>query len=181
MMKPQSVSQPFISESELQQRAHEYAQSTETLVDESNEWVVFLLGDEYFALHLDQLDEITALQPGVGLPGLHVALMGLVNLRGLVLVLVDTARALGLRNNMPLPDEHQRILIVVDAQGNRTGLLVDRLINLSVNQRLQFERYEANNHKQRHYIDGVAASDNLAIAKINLPELLESIKEWAGG
>jgi purine-binding chemotaxis protein CheW len=179
-MKTQS-SQSFISEDELQQRAHEYAQKTETLVDESNEWVVFSLGDEYFALHLDQLDEITALQPGVGLPGLHVALMGLINLRGVVLLLVDSARALGLRSKMPLPDEHQRILIVVDERGNRTGLLVDRLINLSVNQRLNFEHYEAAANHQRNYIDSVAASDDLAIARINLPELLESIREWAGG
>jgi purine-binding chemotaxis protein CheW len=92
------------------------------------EILAFRLGDETYAVDLQQL---AAVQPVRGLTPVPCAppyVAGLLNVRGEVVTVLDLARALELPARAALPED-ARVLLVELAQG-RVGLLVDAILGV---------------------------------------------------
>lgn len=90
----------------------------------TNEWqvVVFLLGDQYFAINVDKTREILR-WPGVrDVPRAHEAMRGITTIRGEVIPLIDLRVYLGIKPCVELEDSK---LIVAEFNRMKLGLVVD--------------------------------------------------------
>jgi purine-binding chemotaxis protein CheW len=111
----------------LSRRAAIYAERVDADGDLNiSTYVLFRLGDEHFAVALDDLDEVACIENGIALANVDPVVLGLANLRGELLPLLDTAALLGTRADY-LIGGNNRTLIVRDRQGRRSGLPVDRV------------------------------------------------------
>lgn len=87
--------------------------------------VRFRVGGETYAVPVEQVLEVADLGELAPVPGAQRAVLGVRNLRGQVLVVVDLATVLGIERNGP----GQRLVITED-QGRRAGLVIDEVIDV---------------------------------------------------
>ncbi|MDR1580871.1 MAG: chemotaxis protein [Synergistaceae bacterium] len=90
----------------------------------TNEWqvVVFLLGNQYFAINVDKTREILR-WPGVrGVPQTHPAMKGITTIRGEVIPLIDLRTYLDITPEVELDDAK---LIVAEFNKMKLGFVVD--------------------------------------------------------
>ena len=89
----------------------------------ARDYVTFYLGEERFALCLDSVREIVRVPEAAAVPLTPPALLGLANLRGVVLPLLDLRRLMGLEHQDPT-DASRALVTEV---GGVVGLVVDRV------------------------------------------------------
>jgi len=84
--------------------------------------VVFKIGQEEFAVNIQQVREIVRLIPITPIPRSPDFIEGVVNLRGQVLIVMDLAKRLGLASTTH--SEKTRI-VVVEVEDSSVGMVVD--------------------------------------------------------
>jgi len=89
----------------------------------ANEFVTFLIAEEVFAINMAPVQEIIRVPEIVKVPKSPPSLMGLANLRGKVLPIINLRKVFGLEEKMI--DESSRV-IVIDL-GQTLGFLVDNV------------------------------------------------------
>lgn len=92
--------------------------------DVTVKFVTFLLGNESYAVHVSSVNEVlryTEITPVPGAPGY---ILGIINLRGDVLTVIDTREVFGLPPQVVT--SHSRI-VVVELADCVVGMLVDRV------------------------------------------------------
>ena len=94
---------------------------------ESIDVVEFMLGDESYAFESSYVSEVYPLRDLTPLPCTPPFVLGIVNVRGQILSVIDLTQLLDLRNREP--GEGAKI-IILNAQGSRLGVLADRLIGV---------------------------------------------------
>jgi len=87
-------------------------------------FVIVRVAGERFALPMQVLDEVASATTGIGLPHVSALVLGLANVRGEIVPLLDTGALLGISGNYRLGPAN-RTLVVRDLRGRRTGLPVD--------------------------------------------------------
>ena len=85
------------------------------------ELAVFRLGDEIYALDIEQVQEIIKYQPITPIPEPPQYVEGIINLRGKVIPVINLAERLGFTFE---PDERSKIVVGLH-EGNQVGLLVN--------------------------------------------------------
>lgn len=94
---------------------------------ELTEILAFLVGGEEYCLPVMLVQEIRGWSQPTPLPHANTALVGVINLRGTVLPVIDLAMALAL----PSAEHKQRpVIIVVEDSGRLGGLMVDRVVDI---------------------------------------------------
>ena len=88
--------------------------------------VLFRLGPVVWAAPASVVREVIAAGPATRIPGSHLAVAGLVNLRGTLLTVVDGRRAVGLADTESEPGS----ILVVEQAGRAYGLTVDEVLDL---------------------------------------------------
>ena len=88
--------------------------------------VLFRLGPVLWAAPATVVREVIAAGPATRIPGSHLAVAGLVNLRGTLLTVVDGRRAVGLADIESEPGS----ILVVEQEGRVYGLSVDEVLDL---------------------------------------------------
>jgi len=88
--------------------------------------LTFRMGDERFGLPAERVCEILPVPKVTRVPGAPSSLRGVANLRGRLLVIVDTACLLGLAEG-----EGERLLLVVEHRERRRGLEVQGPVGLA--------------------------------------------------
>ncbi len=88
-------------------------------------YVTFRLGAETYALDVLKVREIQRLSEIAPVPGAPPHILGLINLRGSLVTVIDTRSRLGVAN--PANNYGSRI-IIVEQDGMTLGLLVDSVI-----------------------------------------------------
>ena len=119
-----------LGETALKQLLSQYAltetqvQSQQTIQkDEAQmaELAVFRIGDEGYALDIEQVQEIIKYQPITPIPEPPQYVEGIINLRGRVIPVINLPERLGFKFE---PTEHSKIVVGL-YEGNQVGLLVD--------------------------------------------------------
>lgn len=87
-------------------------------------FVIVRVGGERFAVPMQALDEVASVAAGIALPHVSALVLGLANVRGEVLPLLDTGALLGIGADYRLGAAN-RTLVVRDQRGRRAGLPVD--------------------------------------------------------
>lgn len=108
---------------EVAETAHQEIEMNSVVVEEERQLVVFLLDQEEYGVPIEAAKEILRLPEQLTrVPKSPAFIEGVINLRGLVLPVIDLRR----RFDLPLqtPDSKQRI-IVLNLAGQLTGFIVD--------------------------------------------------------
>jgi purine-binding chemotaxis protein CheW len=86
------------------------------------QWVSYQLGEEIYGINVMQVQEVLRLTEIAPVPGAPPYVLGIINLRGNVVTVIDTRTRFGLKPKDP--DERARI-IIIEVSGNVVGMLVD--------------------------------------------------------
>ena len=93
-------------------------------IQSESQLVTFLLGDEEFGFDIMNVQEIIRVPKLARVPKTADYVEGIANLRGAVLPIIDTRKRFGLAKT----EETDRTrVLVIDNEGVRTGLRVDRV------------------------------------------------------
>ena len=140
-LEPTALESEWLTADVLKEWTAAYAQelaspSAQARVD----FIIFQLGDERFALRIDDVDEVANVTGGSAVAHASALLLGLTNLRGEVLPLLDTGALLGVVSRCSLGPRN-RTLILRDARGRRCGLPVDTVLAVQSLDPTLFQRY----------------------------------------
>jgi purine-binding chemotaxis protein CheW len=142
------------------------------------ELVAFRLGEQSYCIDIMQVREIRGWTPATCIPHAPAYVMGVINLRGTVLPIIDLAARFG----QPATAATPRHAIIVTQIGSRTiGLLVDAVSDIiTINQSEIQPTPDVSSAAARSFIKGVMAVDGTMISIISTENLMpESAREAA--
>lgn len=139
------------------------------------QWVTFKLGDETYAINVMQVQEVLRVSDIAPVPGAPEFVLGIINLRGNVVTVMDARR----RINLPPrePDDDSRI-VIIEAGNQVVGMLVDNVAEVVELRDAEIEPApNVGNDESSKYIQGVVNRDEGLIILMDLDKLL-SEEEW---
>ena len=153
--------------------------STQVLTVDSFQAVTFcLLGEqkkEDYAIPIEQVREIRAVESITNIPNARSYVKGIMNLRGLIIPVIDVKEKLGLGTHTAA-DSKQRIL-VANIADSLTGLLVDEVDQVMRIQTKDIDSAPQGATESHHYIKGIAKLDQRLIILLDAEALLLGKRE----
>ncbi len=150
--------------------------------DESLQWVTFQVADEIYGVNVLQVQEVLKFAEITPVPGAPSFVLGIINLRGNVVTVIDMRTRFGLPSKEA--DDVTRI-IFAETHGHIIGMLVDSVTDVINLRPSQIEmppgvRKEENNSS--HYVEGVYSTDERILTLIDVEKLFndEELSEEAG-
>ena len=148
----------------------------ETFTDAVIQFVTFILKDEIYGINVMQVQEVLRVTEIAPVPGAPPYVLGIINLRGNVVTVIDTRGRFGLPSAEL--DDSSRI-IVIESEKQVVGILVDAVAEVV---ELRSNEIDAapnvGNEESSRYILGVATRENSLLILVDLNKLLCS-EEWA--
>jgi purine-binding chemotaxis protein CheW len=144
---------------------------------DKREFVAFRIGEQEFCVDIMLVREIRGWTPATPIPHAPKFVNGVINLRGIVLPIVDLAARLGL----PAAEPTLRHVIIVSQIGDRVaGLLVDAVSDiLSFGPELIQPTPDVASQTARSFVRGVVALSERMISIIALDEVLPLVEREA--
>lgn len=143
--------------------------------DVLSQWVTFRLGDESYGVDVMQVREVLRFTEIAPVPGAPEFVLGIINLRGNVVTVVDARARLGMPTRAP--DDASRI-IVVESGEQVMGILVDSVAEVAYLYASQMESApNVGNEESSRFIQGVSNRDKDLLILMDLNKLL-SVEEW---
>lgn len=133
------------------------------------QWVTFRLGDEMYGINVMQVQEVLRLTEIAPVPGAPGYVIGIINLRGNVVTVID------LRNRFGLPskesDDASRI-VIIEAEDQVIGILVDSVAEVVELRSTDIETApNVGNEESSRYIQGVSSRGNELLILLDLNKL----------
>lgn len=151
------------------------SQAVEGNNDQIIQWVTFKLDNETYGIDVMQVQEVLRVSEIAPVPGAPNYVMGIINLRGNVVTVIDTR----LRFNLPQHemDDATRI-VIIEADGVVVGMLVDSVAEVVDLKRSEIESSPSvGNDESSKYIQGVATVNENLLILVDINKLL-SDEEW---
>ncbi|MBB1125785.1 chemotaxis protein CheW [Thiospirillum jenense] len=141
----------------------------------SSSFVTFSLADETYAIDVLQVQEVLKLTEIAPVPGVPDYILGIINLRGDVVTVIDARRRMGLTEREP--DDAARI-VIIDVDNQNVGILVDAVAEVVQISPEDVDPAPAvGNDQSSRFILGVTSSEGGLTILISLEKLL-SDEEW---
>ncbi|WP_018953905.1 chemotaxis protein CheW [Thioalkalivibrio sulfidiphilus] len=140
------------------------------------QYVTFRLAEETYAINVMQVQEVLRVSEIAPVPGAPHYVLGIVNLRGNVVTVIDARRRLGLEPREP--DDASRV-VIIEVSNQVVGILVDSVAEVIELGAAEIEPApNVGNDESSKYIQGVASRDGELTIVVDLNKLL-SEEEWA--
>jgi len=139
------------------------------------QWVTFRLADEIYGINVMQVQEVLRVSEIAPVPGAPHYVLGIINLRGNVVTVIDTRIRLGL----PTAEvtDATRIVIIESAR-HVVGILVDCVAEVVDLPTADVESApNVGNDESAKYIQGVASREGELLILVDLNKLLTD-EEW---
>jgi len=183
LMSPGSIEIGHLSESDIQvmrERTAHYRQlPIETTQQELEEFAQVRMGDDLYGFSLESVIEFAPLTELYPLPFTSQQVLGCMNLRGEVVVVVDLLPSL---NREPLKPSGNQFVIVCTIKGGQIGILVDEVQLIVSIERSALHRVPASvsSEQTKFYIGEAHLDDVEALvihtqALINSPEVMTKV------
>ncbi|MDH5358408.1 MAG: chemotaxis protein CheW [Gammaproteobacteria bacterium] len=135
------------------------------------QWVTYYLEDEVYGINVMQVQEVLRITEITPVPGAPHNVLGIINLRGSVVTVIDMRRSFGLSPKEP--DEMSRI-IIVEVNGNAIGLLVDSVAEVVYLNQSEIETSPTvKNEDTSRFILGVANRENSLLILIDVDKFVD--------
>lgn len=149
--------------------------STQILTADSFQAVTFCLvggqKKEDYAIPIEQVREIRAVESITNIPNAKSYVKGIMNLRGLIIPVIDVKEKLGLASEGEVNSSKQRIL-VIEVNDTQTGLLVDEVDQVVRIQTKDLESAPQTVLESHNYIKGIAKMNQKLVVLIDVVKLL---------
>lgn len=151
-------------------------------VAESNEkdpllqWVTFKLESEVYGVNVMQVQEVLRMTEIAPVPGAPHYVLGIINLRGNVVTVMDTRKRFGLP---PKETDDATRIIILEVHNQVIGIQVDSVAEVVYLRASEIETApNVGNDESSKYIQGVYSRDGELLILVDLNKLL-SDDEWA--
>lgn len=142
----------------------------EKLSDPINQWVTFRLGDETYGINVMQVQEVLRIPDIAPVPGSPAYVIGIINLRGNVVTVIDTRHRFGLSSTVL--DDSSRI-VIIEAEDQIIGILVDSVAEVVELADSEIESApNVGNEESSKYIQGVTSRDDQLLILVDLNKFL---------
>lgn len=144
-------------------------QLARTQADSIRELIAFRIGDQEFCVDIMSVREIRGWTPATALPHAPGYVLGVINLRGAVLPIIDLSSRLGMK---PADPTARHVIIVAQVHHKVVGLLVDAVSDiLSVTSENIQPTPEVSSELDKSFARGVLAIEGRMICLIELDAL----------
>jgi purine-binding chemotaxis protein CheW len=151
------------------------SQVAESENDPVIQWVTFRLDGEIYGIKVMQVQEVLRVSEIAPVPGSPDYVMGIINLRGNVVTVIETRKRFGLAQGEI--DDSSRI-VIIESDENVIGMLVDSVAEVVDLKRSEIESSpNVGNDESAKYIEGVATHNNNLLILVDINKLL-STEEW---
>ncbi len=151
------------------------AQAQQAQEDPILRWVTFRLEKEKYGVNVMQVQEVLRITEIAPVPGAPSYVLGIINLRGNVVTVVDTRKRFGLATKEP--DDSSRI-VIIEVNGNVIGMLVDSVAEVVDLRKSEIETApNVGTDETARYIQGVASREGELLIVVDLNRFL-SDEEW---
>jgi len=138
--------------------------------DTVSQWVTFRLGDEIYGIDVLQVQEVLRITEVSPVPGAPDYVLGIINLRGNVVTVVDARNRFGLS---PKASDDASRIIVIDAYEKVIGLLVDNVSEVAYVPNSQIESAPSVGADDGHrFVSGVSNRDGELLIMVDLEKLI---------
>ncbi|PYE24017.1 purine-binding chemotaxis protein CheW [Rhizobium sp. PP-F2F-G38] len=135
------------------------------------EIIAFRLHGQEFCVRTTTIREIRGWGPATPIPHAPPDVIGVMNLRGTVIPIIDLANKLGMASTEPTP---RSAIVVAEIHGMAMGLIVDGVSDiLTVSENLLQPVPEISISPGMHYADGIIAQPDGMICFLNLERMFE--------
>jgi len=141
-----------------------------SLVNESNK------KKENYAVPIEQIREIRNFSEITNVPKAKKYVKGVMNLRGLIIPVIDIKKRLGFGEADTLNQSNYKI-IITDVRDSIYGIIVDKVEQVLEITSEQIEPIPSNSFESHHYIKGVAKIQGQLIVLLDIIALLEDSQE----
>ncbi len=140
------------------------------------QYVTFRLDDETYGINVMQIQEVLRYTEIAPVPGAPDYVLGIINLRGNVVTVIDTRRRFGLSDAEV--SDHTRI-VVIEVAGQVLGILVDSVAEVVYLRQSEVETApNVGNEESAKFIQGVCNKNGELIILVEFEKLLTE-EEWA--
>ena len=138
--------------------------------------VTFVLKGEVYGINVMQVQEVLRVSEIAPVPGAPAYVLGIINLRGNVVTVIDTRARFGLPSTDV--DDASRI-IVIESEKQVVGMLVDAVAEVVELREGEIDvAPNVGNEESSRYIQGVATREGKLLILVDLNKLLTD-EEWA--
>lgn len=139
------------------------------------QWVTFRLGNETYGINVMQVQEVLRYTEIAPVPGAPIYVLGIINLRGNVVTVIDTCQRFGLP---PIEVTDNTRIVIIEAEQQVIGILVDSVAEVVYLRASEIEQApNVGNDENAKFIQGVANRDNELLILVDLNKLLTE-SEW---
>ena len=139
------------------------------------QWVTFRLADETYGINVMQVQEVLRMTEIAPVPGAPDYVLGIINLRGNVVTVMDTRKRFGL---MPTEADDATRIVIIEAEDQVVGILVDSVAEVVYLKQSDIETApNVGNEESSRYIQGVANRNEGLLILVDLNKLLTD-DEW---
>ncbi|PPJ47825.1 chemotaxis protein CheW [Rhizobium sp. KAs_5_22] len=151
--------------------------AVKNLVEGARELIAFRIGDQEFCVNIMSVREIRGWTPATPLPHSPSYVLGVINLRGVVLPIINLSIRLGMK---PVEPEARHVIIVAQVGAKVVGLLVEAVSDiLTVNDDNIQPTPEVTSDLEKQYARGILAIDKRMICLIELGALFPDAESEA--
>ncbi|WP_191600678.1 chemotaxis protein CheW [Marinomonas algicola] len=139
------------------------------------QWVTFRLENEIYGINVMQVKEVLRYSEIAPVPGAPSYVLGIINLRGSVVTVIDTCQ----RFSLPTGEitDSTRIMIL-EVEGHVIGILVDAVSEVVYLRQSEIEPSpNVGNDESSRFIQGVCHKNDTLLILVDLDKLL-SEEEW---
>jgi purine-binding chemotaxis protein CheW len=138
--------------------------------DQVLQWVTFHLENETYGVNVMVVKEVLKFQDIAPVPGAPDYVLGIINIRGTVISVINTRGRFGLPDREP--DDNTRI-VIIEIGRHIIGILVDSVAEVVYLRRSQIETApQVNKDESARFIQGVCHRDNQLLILVELDKLL---------
>jgi purine-binding chemotaxis protein CheW len=152
------------------------AQSSRSSDDPVIQWVTFRLAGETYGINVMQVQEVLRFTDIAPVPGAAHHVLGIINLRGKVVTVIDTRIRFGLPKGET--NDNTRI-VIIEASSHVICILVDSVAEVVYLRQSEIDSTpNIGNDDSSRFIQGVCHKDGELLILVDLDKML-SEEEWA--
>ncbi|MFT4908553.1 MAG: purine-binding chemotaxis protein CheW [Oleispira sp.] len=151
------------------------ANAAKSAEDPILQWVTFRLENESYGINVMQVQEVLRYTEIAPVPGAPPYVLGIINLRGNVVTVIDT------RSRFALPNAEttdQTRIVIIEAESQVVGILVDSVAEVVYLRQSEIETTpNVGNDESAKFIQGVCHKNDELLILVDLEKLM-SDEEW---
>lgn len=140
------------------------------------QWVIFRLDNETYGINVMQVQEILRYTEIAPVPGAPPYVLGIINLRGNVVTVIDTRLRFGLSE---AETTDQTRIVIIETENQVVGILVDAVAEVVYLRQSEIETTpNVGNEETAKFIQGVCHKNEELLILVDLEKMM-SDEEWA--